>query len=378
MLKKKIAASLCALCFLVGVWIKIDPVSASTIIQPAYNLVQNAGSDLLRRTTINFHGAGVTASDAGGVTDVNIPGGTSGYNLVENGGTPLTMRTTLNCTGTGITCSDDSMNMVTLVNVPGAVTPSTPRQATLIVGPADISSTGTKACAVSENSGTITGVHLIADAVPTGANLVVDVTKVAFASYTGFGSGTSITAADTPTITTAAMNPRYSDTALTGWTTSILTGDVICVNVTTAPTGGSTYASLSLDIAMATERQMTLVVATPAITSTGTKACSVSENAGTILDVHLISNAVPTGANLIVDVLKVPFASYTGFGSAMSITASDVPTITTAAMNPRYSDGALTGWTTAISAGDVICVGINSAPTGGATFTALTLDIQNP
>ncbi len=120
MFKKKIVGSLCLLCFLVGVWIALDPAAASTIIQPAYNLVQNAGSNLLRRTTINFHGAGVTASDSGGVTDVNIPGGvTSAYNLVQQNGTPLTQRMTLNCTGAGITCSDDGLNMVTLINVPG-------------------------------------------------------------------------------------------------------------------------------------------------------------------------------------------------------------------------------------------------------------------
>lgn len=122
------------------------------------------------------------------------------------------------------------------------------RQITLIVGSADITTTGTKACSVLENGGTITGVHLIANAVPTGADLVVDVKTVAFSSYTGFGSATSITASDIPTITTAAMNPRYSDTVLTGWTTTVASGTVVCVAVNTAPTGGATYASLTLDI----------------------------------------------------------------------------------------------------------------------------------
>lgn len=123
-------------------------------------------------------------------------------------------------------------------------------------------------------------------------------------------------------------------------------------------------------------RQITLVVGSGDITSTGTKACSVLENSGTITGVHLISNALPTGADLIVDVLTVAFSSYTGFGSASSITASDIPTITTGAMNPRYSDTTLTGWTTSLAAATVVCVGINSAPTGGATYASLTLDIQ--
>lgn len=122
------------------------------------------------------------------------------------------------------------------------------RQITLVVGSGDITTTGTKACSVLENGGTITGVHLIANAVPTGADLTVDVKTVAFSSYTGFGSVSSITASDTPTITTATMNPRYSDTTLTGWTTAIASATVVCVAVNSAPSGGATYASLTLDV----------------------------------------------------------------------------------------------------------------------------------
>lgn len=119
-------------------------------------------------------------------------------------------------------------------------------QITLVVGPSDISSTGTKACSVIENSGTIKQADLIANALPTGANLVVDVLKVAFGSYTGFASASSITAAAVPTITTVAANPRYTDAVLMGWNTSVSAGDVVCVAINTAPTGGATSASLSL------------------------------------------------------------------------------------------------------------------------------------
>ena len=121
-------------------------------------------------------------------------------------------------------------------------------------------------------------------------------------------------------------------------------------------------------------RQMTLVVVDPS--STGTKSCSVVEVAGTIVAAHLISNALPTGANLVVDVLKVAYASYTGVGSASSITASAVPTIATGDANPRYEDTTLTGWTTSVSANDVVCVAINTAPSGGATWASLTLEVQ--
>jgi hypothetical protein len=123
-------------------------------------------------------------------------------------------------------------------------------------------------------------------------------------------------------------------------------------------------------------RQITLVVGSNDITTTGTKACATSEVAGTIVDAHLISNALPTGANLVVDVLKVAFTSYTGFASASSITASAVPTIATSDSNPRYSDSTMTGWTTNIAANDVVCVAVNTAPTGGATSAVLTLEVK--
>jgi len=121
-------------------------------------------------------------------------------------------------------------------------------------------------------------------------------------------------------------------------------------------------------------RQITLVVTD--VSTTGTKSCSVVEVAGTIVAAHLISNALPTGANLVVDVNKVAYSSYTGPGSSSSITASATPTIATSDTNPRYEDTTLTGWTTSVSANDVVCVAIDTAPSGGATWASLTLEIQ--
>lgn len=122
--------------------------------------------------------------------------------------------------------------------------------------------------------------------------------------------------------------------------------------------------------------QITLVVGASDITTTGVKACSVVEYAGTIKQADLVANAVPTGADLTVDVRKVAFGSYTGFASAASITAAATPTITTGAGNPRFSDSTLTGWTVAVAAQDVVCVAITSAPTGGATSASLSLKLQ--
>lgn len=44
----------------------------------AYDTVEDEGTPLTQRTTLNFTGAGVTASDSGGKTVVNIPGGGAG------------------------------------------------------------------------------------------------------------------------------------------------------------------------------------------------------------------------------------------------------------------------------------------------------------
>lgn len=48
-----------------------------------YSLVEDEGTPLTARTTMNFVGAGVTAADSGGKTVVTIPGGGAG------GGIPL-------------------------------------------------------------------------------------------------------------------------------------------------------------------------------------------------------------------------------------------------------------------------------------------------
>lgn len=63
-----IAAVLAAIFFL--------PVPApGAVIQAAYSLVQNAGIDLPRRSTLNCVGAGITCSDVSGKTEINVPGG---------------------------------------------------------------------------------------------------------------------------------------------------------------------------------------------------------------------------------------------------------------------------------------------------------------
>jgi hypothetical protein len=80
-----------------------------------YSLIQDEGTPLTARTTINFVGAGVTATDSGAVTTVTIPS-SAGYNLVQDEGTPLTARTTINFVGSGVTATDSGA--LTTVTIP--------------------------------------------------------------------------------------------------------------------------------------------------------------------------------------------------------------------------------------------------------------------
>ncbi|HEY8741647.1 MAG TPA: hypothetical protein VIU62_00995, partial [Chloroflexota bacterium] len=43
-----------------------------------YDTVEDEGTPLAQRSTVNFVGAGVSAADSGGVTTVTISGGTGG------------------------------------------------------------------------------------------------------------------------------------------------------------------------------------------------------------------------------------------------------------------------------------------------------------
>lgn len=86
------------------------------------------------------------------------------------------------------------------------------------------------ACQVSDFAMTITGVTLIAD---QSGSATVDVRTVAYSSYTGAASASTITASDTPALSTAI---KYQDTTLTGWTTTLAANTVVCFHVTTPST----------------------------------------------------------------------------------------------------------------------------------------------
>ena len=78
------------------------PSSASVLVPPAYNLVQNNGTPLTRRTTLNCT-TGMTCSDSGGVTTMAATGtGGSVTSVQVAANAPLSVGGTCTVTTTGV------------------------------------------------------------------------------------------------------------------------------------------------------------------------------------------------------------------------------------------------------------------------------------
>ncbi len=99
---------------------------------------------------------------------------------------------------------------------------------------------------------------------------------------------------------------------------------------------------------------------------TSRSSCETIDFAGTIQQVTLLADQA---GNATVDIRTVPYASYTGVASASSITASDMPTISSAL---KYQDSQLSGWKTALSANTAVCFVL----TNPASITHLDVDLK--
>jgi len=88
--------------------------------------VQDEAANLAQRPTINFIGAGVTATDDAGNnrTNVTIPGGgASNYQTIQDEGAALTQRPTFNFIGANVSAVDDALNLRTNITITGISSP---------------------------------------------------------------------------------------------------------------------------------------------------------------------------------------------------------------------------------------------------------------
>lgn len=93
-------------------WLMTTPTLASTVITYGYNLVQNNGTPLTQRQTLNC-GTGMTCSDSGGVTLMTATG---------SGGTTSTIASGTSTMGTGAISSGTCASAVTTAAVGVATT----------------------------------------------------------------------------------------------------------------------------------------------------------------------------------------------------------------------------------------------------------------
>jgi hypothetical protein len=96
-------------------------------------------------------------------------------------------------------------------------------------------------CTPVNYSGTITGVTLSAD---VSGSVTVDVKMVAYSSYTGPSSASTITASDTPALSSAA---KYQDTTLTGWSTTLAANSMVCFSLSSPST--VTWVAINVKVA---------------------------------------------------------------------------------------------------------------------------------
>jgi hypothetical protein len=80
-----------------------------------YTTIEDEGTPVAQETTIDFVGAGVTATAGTGKTTVTIPGGGGGH-VIENEGSPLAQRANLNFIGNAVNVTDNDPDTDVTIN----------------------------------------------------------------------------------------------------------------------------------------------------------------------------------------------------------------------------------------------------------------------
>ncbi len=182
-------------------------------------------------------GIAAVASVFGQAGNVNIPVTTTD---ISTPAAPSAGKTVW-YTKSGSLCSENPSAVENCVSTSGPTTNQNIRtlSATFSNGGSALSGS-TTICGYTPIAGTINQVTLVAD---QSGSVTVDVKTVAFGSYTGPGSASSITASDTPALSSAV---KLKDTTLTGWTTSLSADTVVCFAMSAPTTVTQVVATLKI------------------------------------------------------------------------------------------------------------------------------------
>lgn len=161
-----------------------------------------------------------------------------GYNLIQDEGVPLTKRSIIDFQGAGVIVSDDALNSKTIVTIPSSGASTNVKTTTFgcaINGGGFAPLVGIIGYTSIPYSGTITEWTIIGD---VSGSCVIDVWKAAGVVPT---VANTIAGTEKPTLTAQQLN---TDNALTTWTTAVTAGDIIGFYLDSA----STLTSINLII----------------------------------------------------------------------------------------------------------------------------------
>lgn len=146
------------------------------------------------------------------------------------------------------------------------------------------------------------------------------------------------------------------------WTTRSVSGTTNHITITNGD-GVSGNPTIDLDSRILTQTLTYVIDGGGSTITTGSKGFVEIPFACTIQQVTLLADQ---SGSVVLDIKK---STYAGFPTTSSIVASAPPTISSA---QKSQDATLTGWTTTISAGDILEYSVSSA----STITRITISLK--